>query len=147
MWCQRVMKRDQWSGPEKRTSPSRHRLCRSQAALHGASGAPRPQMECPQRHHATNHRIKTWRVTELYGVQRRRFRRRCTEDCGCWADRGSSETQNAPTSPMSAPGGFARRFWGTASANGMLATSSRDQSPHKNMASHRTLRPRWRRRL
>jgi len=61
------MKREQWSGPDNRKSPSRHRLCRSQAALHGASGAPRPKMECPQRHHATNHRIKTWGVTELYG--------------------------------------------------------------------------------
>ena len=30
---------------------------------------------------------------------------------------GSSETAKAPTPPMSAPGGLARRFWGNASAN------------------------------
>jgi len=53
---------------------------------------------------------------------------------------GSSETANAPTPPMSAPGGLARRFWGAASANGMPATSSRDQSPPNNVAPHRTLR-------
>jgi len=52
----------------------------SQAALHGASGAPRPQMECPQRHRAINHRLIQWRVTEVYGAQWRRRRRRCRED-------------------------------------------------------------------
>jgi len=36
---------------------------------------------------------------------------------------GSSETANAPTPPMSAPGGLARRFWGTASAYGTPGTS------------------------
>jgi len=40
---------------------------------------------------------------------------------------GSSETANAPTPPMSAPGGLAWRFWGTASANQMPATSSCDK--------------------
>jgi hypothetical protein len=64
-----------------------HHLCRRQAALHGASGAPRSSMECSQRHCAIHHRLITWRVTELYGVQRRRRRRRCTEECVCWADR------------------------------------------------------------
>ena len=49
-------------------------------------------------------------------------------------------TQNAPTPPMSAPGGLARRFWGNASANEMPATLSRDQSSPNNMARHRTLR-------
>jgi len=78
------MKREHRGGPDKSTSPSRHRLCRRQAALHGASGAPRPQRKCPQRHHATNHRLITWRVTELFGVQRRRHRRRCREDCVFW---------------------------------------------------------------
>jgi len=53
---------------------------------------------------------------------------------------GSSESANAPTLPMSAPGGLARRFWGNASANGMPAALSRDQSPPNNMARHRTLR-------
>ena len=44
------------------------------------------------------------------------------------------------TSPMSAPGGLARRLWGTASANEMPATSPRDHSPPNTMARHRTLR-------
>ena len=53
---------------------------------------------------------------------------------------GSSETVIAPTPPMSAPGGLARRLWGTASANGMSATSARDQSHPNSMARRRTLR-------
>jgi len=65
----------------------RHRLCRRQAALNGASGAPRPEMECLQRHCATNHHLTQWRVTGLYGAQWRRRRRRCREECVLWADR------------------------------------------------------------
>jgi len=53
---------------------------------------------------------------------------------------GSSATANAPTPPMSAPGGLARRFLGTASVNGMPATSSRKHSPPSIMAHHRTVR-------
>ena len=53
---------------------------------------------------------------------------------------GSPDTANAPTPPMSAPSGLARCFWGTASANGMPATSKRDRSTHNKMARHRTLR-------
>ena len=52
-----------------------------QAALHGASGAPPPRTECPQSHRATNHCRIQWRVTEIYGAQWRRRRRRCREDC------------------------------------------------------------------
>ena len=55
-------------------------IAASYAALQGASGAPRPQMECPQRHRAINHRLIQWRVTELYGAQWRRRRRRCRKD-------------------------------------------------------------------
>jgi len=58
----------------------RNCLCRRQAALHGASGAPRPQVACPQRHCATNHCLMTWRLTEIYGKPWRRRRRRCRED-------------------------------------------------------------------
>jgi hypothetical protein len=124
------------------TSPSRHRLCRRQASLDGTYGAPRPQMKYPQRHFASFHRIIQWRVTEVYGAQWRRRRRRCTEDCVLWADRtiGSSETANAPTPPSSAPGGLGRRLWGTASANHIPATSWREHSPPNTMARHRTLR-------
>ena len=46
----------------------RHRLCRRQAVLHGASGAPRPHTELPERHSATNYHLTQWRVTELYGA-------------------------------------------------------------------------------
>jgi hypothetical protein len=41
---------------------------------------------------------------------------------------------------MSASGGLARRLWGTASTNGMPATSCRDQTLPNNLAPHRTLR-------
>ena len=58
---------------------------------------------------------------------------------GVMTDR-SSETQNAPTPPMSAPGGLARRLWDHASANHMPATSMRRHSPPNNMALCRTLR-------
>jgi len=68
----------------------RHCLCRRQAALHGASGAPRPQMECPQRRCADIHRLILWRVTELYGAQWRRRRRRCREECVFWTQRWTS---------------------------------------------------------
>jgi len=123
----------------------RHRLCRRQAALHGASGAPRSQMECPQRHRATNHRLMNWCVTELYGAQWHRRRRRCREDRVLCADRptGSSETQSVPKPPMSAPGVLARRFWDDASANLMSATSLRKHSPPNSLARHRGLRPQW----
>jgi len=56
------MNRERWRGTDKSTSPSRHRLCRRQAALHGVSGATRPQRECPQRHRATNHCLIQCRV-------------------------------------------------------------------------------------
>jgi hypothetical protein len=32
----------------------------------------------------TAYRLIQWRVTELYGAQWRRRRRRCREDCACW---------------------------------------------------------------
>ena len=48
-----------------------------------------------------------------------------------------SQRQNAPTPPMSAPGGLARRFWGDASANHM---SLREHSAPNIMARHGTLR-------
>jgi len=56
----------------------------AKAALHGASGATRPSMECSQRHRTNTHRLISWRVTELYGAQRRQRRRRCREDCVLW---------------------------------------------------------------
>jgi hypothetical protein len=58
-----------------------------------------------------------------------------------------NQTQNAPTSPMSAPGALARRFWGDASTNKMPATQLRKHPSPNTMARHRTLRPQWRRRL
>jgi len=54
-----------------------HRVCRRQAPLHGASGARRPSMECPQRHDAITQRLITWRVNELYGAHWLQRRRRC----------------------------------------------------------------------
>jgi len=45
-----------------------HHLCRCQAALHGASGATRSQMACPQRYRATMHHLIAWRVNELSGA-------------------------------------------------------------------------------
>jgi len=75
-WCQLVVNREQWSGPDRSTSPSRHHLCRLQAALHGTSGAPSLAMKCPQRRRANNHHLIIWRVTELYGARWRRRRRR-----------------------------------------------------------------------
>jgi len=106
--------------------------------LHGASGAPRPPMECPQRHRANIHRLLIWHVTELYGAKWRWRRRGCCDACVFSADR--LEVQSAPTPPVSAPGGLARRFSGNATANGMPAASSRDQSPPNNVARHRTSR-------
>jgi hypothetical protein len=75
-----VMNRERWRGTDKSTSPSRLRLCRRQAALHGASGVTHPQTKCPQRHRATKQCLIQWRVTELYGARWRRRRRRCRED-------------------------------------------------------------------
>jgi hypothetical protein len=72
----------------------------------------------------------------------RRRRRRCRRDCVFWVwQTKSPETQRAPTPPMSAPYGLARRFWGNASGNAMPAWSARDQSPPHYMARYRTL---WR---
>ena len=42
--------------------------------------------------------------------------------------------------PVSAPGGLARRFWGTASADEMPATSPSEQSPPNHMTRPRTVR-------
>ena len=58
---------------------------------------------------------------------------------GCENTR-SSERQNAPTPPMSAPGGLARRFWGDASANHMSVTSLREHALPNIMGHHRRLR-------
>ena len=126
------MSRERWSGPDRSTSRSRQHPCRRQAPLHGASGATPQQIICPQRHCGSTHRLIQWHVTEVYG----------RNGVGVGEDAakivflgltdlktGSSETANAPTMPMSAPGGLTRRFWGTASANRMPVTSSRDQSP------------------
>jgi len=52
----------------------------------------------------------------------------------------SAETARAPAPPMPAPGALARRFWGNASVNGMLAASSREHSSPNIMARHRSLR-------
>jgi hypothetical protein len=87
--------------------------------LHGVSGATRPQIICLQRRCASNYRLIQWFVTELYGRN------------------GVSGTD---AGICCQPGGLARRFWGTASANGMPKTSSRDQSPRNSMTRHRTLR-------
>ena len=62
----------------------RHRLCRRQAPLHGASGATRPHMECPGSHRASIRLLIKWRVSELYGAQWRRRQQRCREDCVFW---------------------------------------------------------------
>ena len=56
--------------------------------------------------------MTTWRVTELYGAQWRRRRRNAVFLVLLGKTTGSSKTQIAPTPPMSAPGGLARRFWG-----------------------------------
>ena len=103
----------------------------------------RPRTECPQRHRATNHCQIQLLVSELYGAQWRRRRRGCREDCifsGGYHKTGSSERQNAPTPPMSAPGGLARRFWSDASANHTSVASLREYPPPNRMARHRTLR-------
>ena len=144
MWCCEPRAVEQ----PRSSSPSRHRLCRRQAPLNGASRATRTQMICPQRHHATNHRLITWRVTELYGAKRRRRQQRCREilfSGGC-DKTGSSETASAPTPSMSALGALLPRFLGNASANHMPAMSSRKQSPPNTMARHRTFHAQWRRR-
>jgi hypothetical protein len=57
-------------------------FCRRQAALQGVSVATRPQMECPQHHRTTNHRLIQWRVNQLDGALWRQRRRRCREDGG-----------------------------------------------------------------
>ena len=99
-------------------------------------------MECPRCHRASIRQLIKWRVTKLYGAQWRRRQQRCREDCVFWEfdKTGSSETANAPTPPMWAPGALAPRFWGNASANHMSVKSSRKQSPPNQMARHRTLR-------
>ena len=118
-------------------------ICRRHAALHGVSGATRSKTKCPQRHGTNMHRSITRaspNFTARNGVG-------VGEDAAKivflglsdWKT-GHSETANAPTPPMSAPGGLARRFWGTALANGMPATSSRNQSPSNELVRHRTLR-------
>jgi len=119
----------------------RHRIRRRQAALHGASGAPRPQMECPQQHRATNHCLIQWRITELYSAQWCRRRRRCREDCVfcvLWGFSYRVEVQQRQHCCQ--PGGLARRFWGKASAHDVPATSLRNDAPPNHMARHRTLR-------
>jgi len=110
--------------------------------LHGASRATRPQVECPQRHRATNHRLMQWRVTELYDAQWRGVGEDAAKIVysGGYDKTGSSERQNAPTPHMSAPGGLARRFWGDASVYHMSVTSMREHSPTNIMARHQTLR-------
>jgi hypothetical protein len=112
--------------------------------LHGTSGVTRPEVECPQRHSKSIRRLIMWRVTELYGAHRRRRRRRCREDCVSGSDRledlAVQRLRMPPTPPMSAPGGLARRFWGTAFENGMPVMSLRDQSLPNTMARNRTLR-------
>jgi hypothetical protein len=52
----------------------------------------------------------------------------------------SSETKNAPTPPMSAPGGLARRLCGDASVHAMSATTLRNHLLLNNLARHRSLR-------
>jgi hypothetical protein len=64
----------------------------------------------------------------------------CSGVSGGYDKTGSSERQNAPTPPMSAPGGLARRFWGDASVYHMSVTSLREHSTAHIMARHRTLR-------
>ena len=123
-----------------------HRLCRRQAALHSISWATRPQMECPQRHRATDRRLIIWRVTltlrrAMASASAKMPRRLCI--MGVYTSMGDwkfVDAECAPTPPMSAPAALARRFWGDASANHMPATSLRRHSPPNTMARPRTVR-------
>jgi hypothetical protein len=118
-------------------------LCRRQAPLQGVSGATRPQIICPQRHCASSHRLIQWRVTELYGrngVGGSKDAAKIVYSVYEYCDGFLTEWKCRDAGICCQPGGLARRFWGTASANGMPATSSRDQSPPNTMARHRALR-------
>jgi len=86
----RVMKRQEVQRLRKRQD----RLCRRQAPLHGTSGATRPPIECPRRHRANTHRLISWRVTDLYGAQRRWRRRRCRVLASAFQS-GSSRSQSS----------------------------------------------------
>ena len=119
----------------------RHHLCRRQAPFHGFSGATRPQIICPQRHRATIHHIRPWRVTELYGAHGVEVGGEAAKIVPAGSDTVEVQRRRMRRHGLlSATGGLARRFCGDASADGMLATSSRDQSPCNTMARHQTLR-------
>ena len=117
-------------------------LRRRQAPLHGASGAARPSMDCPQRHRANTQRLifgasPNFTACDAVGVG---------EDAvkivysGGYDRLEVQKRRTTPTPPMSAPGGLARRFWSDASANHMSVTSLREHSLPNIMARHRTLR-------
>jgi len=132
--------REQWSGPE--AHHLRGTACRRrQAPLHGASRATRPQISCPQGHHATNHRLITWRVNKLYGVKRRRRQQRCREDCILGVmTRLEVQRLRMRRHDLCRRQAPLHRTSGETSANHMPATSSRKQSPPNKTARHGTLR-------
>jgi hypothetical protein len=113
--------------------------------LHGVSGATRRQIICPQRHRATIYHIITWRVTELYGAHAVEVGEDAAKIVPAGSDTLAVQRRRSADKRhglLSAPGGLAWRFCGDASAHGMPATSSRDQSPSNTMARHQTLRAR-----
>jgi len=74
-----------WTGPTDR--PRKPQKTRLRGVFADADATARRKVRRravkfggPQRHHAINHRLTLWRVTELYGAQWRRRRRICRED-------------------------------------------------------------------
>jgi len=96
----------------------RHHLCRRQAPLHGASGATRPRIICPQRHCASIHRLIQWRQTEIYGGNGVGGSKEAARIVySVYSDGFLTEWKFREAGICCQPGGLARRFWDTASAN------------------------------
>ena len=102
-------------------------LCRRQAPLHGVSGATRPQIICPQRRCASSHRLTQWRVTELYGrkgVGGSKDAAKIVYSVCC--DGFLTRVKVSRRWHMLPARRPCKHFWGTASGDGMPATSLRD---------------------
>ena len=131
----RVANREQWSGPKAHhlrgpPVPAPGALALRCVGDTSANGMPATSLRKPANNMARQRTLRRAMVSASAKVVY----------SGGYDNTRSSETANAPTPPMSAPGALARRLWDNASAYDMLATSSRDQSPPNNMARHRTLR-------
>jgi hypothetical protein len=135
------------SGSDKpkvqRRKVRKHRLCWRQAALHGASGATHPQMGCPQRHRATNHRLLQWRVTELYDAQWRRRRRRKMPRRSCILGVKTThkvQRERVDTAYVNAGWSCKAFLMRRVRASYVSVTWLREHSPPSIMARHRSLR-------